>query len=448
MTHCYQLGEFKIVVDGNSGSIHVCDDLTYDIIALRVSNDAELSLAMFAEKNMDVPEADISAALVEVQTLVEQGKLFSPRKENINLSKERAGVVKALCLNVSHACNLRCEYCFASKANGEGELMSFETGKAALDFLVANSGDRRNLEVDFFGGEPLLNWDVVKQLVSYARSIESDANKNFRFTLTTNGMLLDDSILDYANSEFQTVVLSIDGREITHDRFRKQADGSGSYSAIVDKLQRFAEKRQGEYYIRATYTSENLDFLQDLLHLYSLGFKHLSIEPVVCSEDEPYSLRESDLAVIYEQYEKLAQYLCDNPESFTFYHFMLDLENGPCLDKRIAGCGSGSEYMAVTPDGSLYPCHQFVGDSEYVIGNVFDGVSRADIIEKFSHNNIFTKQECQECWARVWCAGGCAANAYHSTGDPAGVYKIGCELFKKRLECAIMIKVHELINKD
>ncbi|MDR2606368.1 MAG: thioether cross-link-forming SCIFF peptide maturase [Oscillospiraceae bacterium] len=448
-THGYQLGGFNIVVDGNSGSIHVCDELTFDIIALRVDNDAERSLALFAEKHMDVPDADLQAALSEVDELVTQGKLFSaPIDLTPPIEDTPVPAVKALCLNVSHACNLRCTYCFAGKTNGDGELMSFQTGKAALDFLIANSADRRNLEVDFFGGEPLLNWSVVKQLVEYARSVEGAANKNFRFTFTTNGILLDDEVLEYANREFQTVVLSLDGREPTHDRFRKQPDGGGSYSSIAGKIQRFVEKRVGEYYIRATYTRENLDFLKDLLHLRSLGFKNLSIEPVVCAEAEPYSIRESDLPVIFSQYEQLAEHLSENPDAFSFYHFMLDLESGPCLNKRIAGCGSGSEYMAVTPDGSLYPCHQFVGDTGYIMGNVYSGVSRPDIAERFAHNNILTKPECQPCWAKVWCAGGCAANSYHSTGDPAGVYKIGCELFKKRLECAIAIKVSELVKEQ
>jgi uncharacterized protein len=439
--HCFQAGGHNVVVDGNSGSIHICDDLTYDIIAFREGADAELALALVAESHPDITETELTGALAEISALVQSGQLYSAPPIEPEVIEERgqihSGVVKALCLNVSHACNMRCAYCFAAKANGDGELMSFEVGKAALDFLIANSGHRRNLEVDFFGGEPLLNWEVVKRLVKYARSAEMAADKHFRFTLTTNGLDLTDEVLAFANREFQTVVLSLDGRKETHDRFRKLPDGTGSYVNVAKKISGFVKNRVGEYYIRATYTRENLDFVNDLTALNDLGFEYLSIEPVVCGANETYSLKDTDLNAILGEYDKLAEVL--QKRKFNFYHFNLDLENGPCLNKRLSGCGSGSEYMAVTPDGGLYPCHRFVGDEKFIIGNVFEGVTRPDIVRQFASNNVFTNPECGECWAKLWCAGGCAANTYYASGNPGGIYKFGCELFKKRLEKAIQL---------
>jgi uncharacterized protein len=443
VTHCFKAGGNNVVVDGNSGSIHICDDLTYDIIAFREGTDAERALALVAEAHPSVTETDLTEALTEIGSLIQSGQLYSAPTIEPDGVQSRfdpdSFVVKALCLNVSHACNMRCSYCFAAKANGEGELMSFDTGKAALDFLIANSGSRHNLEVDFFGGEPLLSWDVVKQLVKYARSIEQSAGKCFRFTLTTNGLELTDEVLDFANREFQTVVLSLDGREETHNRFRKLPNNAGSYSNTAEKIRNFAKKRVGEYYIRATYTHENLDFVNDLIALNDLGLSNLSIEPVVCDASEPYALKESDLPVILKEYDRLADVIQER--KFSFYHFNLDLENGPCLNKRLSGCGSGSEYMAVTPDGSLYPCHQFIGDNKFIIGNVFEGVTHPEIVRQFASHNVFTKPECGDCWARLWCAGGCSANAYHDSGDPGGIYKFGCELFKKRLEKAIQLAI-------
>jgi uncharacterized protein len=438
VTHRYTLGGFNIVIDCNSGSIHACDELTSELIALREVNDAERALVLASERFPDISNTELREIITEIDELAANGQLFAPPSDFEPKRSGESQIVKALCLNISHACNLRCSYCFASKATNDNALMSFGVGKAALDFLVANSGSRRNLEVDFFGGEPLLNWDVVKQLVAYARSIELAAKKNFRFTLTTNGVLLDEDVENFANREFTNVVLSLDGRRETHDRFRKTVSGESSYDTVVPKFRQFVKNRVGGYYIRGTYTRENLDFLSDILKMRELGFEHLSIEPVVCSDDEPYALRESDLPVIFEQYEKLAEEM--TKREFTFYHYNLDLENGPCLHKRVAGCGSGSEYLAVTPDGTLYPCHQFVGDPKFAMGDVFTGVTKPEIRAGFANRSILTMPECKTCWARLWCAGGCAANSYHATGNIDGTYKLGCELFKKRLECAIFLK--------
>jgi len=318
-------------------------------------------------------------------------------------------------------------------------------GKQAFDFLVANSGTRRNLEVDFFGGEPLMNWDVVKQLVAYARSIEKQHNKNFRFTLTTNGILLDDEVIDFLNKEMSNVVLSLDGRKEVNDHFRRDYAGNGSYEKIVPKFQRLVEKRGGkDYYVRGTFTHNNVDFTNDIFHMADLGFTELSMEPVVCPPSDPYALTDEDMPKIFEQYEILAKEMIKRKKEgrpFTFYHYMLDLKNGPCIYKRITGCGSGTEYMAVTPWGELFPCHQFVGDPKYSLGNIFDGVTNAEIQDGFRSCNAYARPECKDCWARLYCSGGCAANSYHATGSINGVYKYGCELFKKRIECAVMMQV-------
>ncbi|MDO4750261.1 MAG: thioether cross-link-forming SCIFF peptide maturase, partial [Eubacteriales bacterium] len=355
--------------------------------------------------------------------------------------------VKALCLHVAHTCNLNCSYCFAGqgKYRGEQALMSFEVGKQALDFLIAHSGTRRNLEVDFFGGEPLMNMNVVRRLVAYAREVEKEHGKNFRFTFTTNGVLLDDDTIDFLNREMHNVVLSLDGRREVHDRFRVDHAGKGSYDLVIPRFQRLVEKRGSKsYYVRGTYTHHNTDFVNDILHMADLGFTELSMEPVVCASDDPCALTEEDLPVLFEQYERLAEEMLKRKKEgrgFTFYHYILDLEHGPCIYKRIAGCGSGTEYMAVTPSGDLYPCHQFVGEPEYRIGNIRTGITKPEIQERFRSCNIYSRPECRDCWARLYCAGGCAANAFHATGDIRGVYTYGCELFKKRLECAIMLQV-------
>ena len=386
----------------------------------------------------------------QIEELKQAGKLFTPDTfEPIagNLKQKTSGVVKALCLHVAHACNLNCSYCFASQGKYQGEraMLSFEVGKRALDFLMENSTGRRNLEVDFFGGEPLMNFDVVKQLVAYAREREKECGKNFRFTLTTNGMLVDDDVIDFANRECSNVVLSLDGRKEVHDRYRVDYAGRGSWETIVPKFQKFVEARgHKNYYMRGTFTHANPDFLEDIREMLSLGFTELSMEPVVCAPEDPSALTAEDLPIVLEQYEKLAELMLERHREgkpFTFYHYMIDLKGGPCIYKRVSGCGSGTEYMAVTPWGDLYPCHQFVGEEKFKLGNVWDGVTNHEIQDQFAACNVYSCPECRDCWARLYCSGGCAANAYHATGAITGVYEYGCELFRKRMECAIMLEV-------
>ena len=458
MIHQYQLGGFNIVLDVCSGSVHVVDSVAYDIIGLFETETKETILAQMAEKYKD--RADISAADLEecyqqVQALKDKGKLFAPdtfAPMAGTLKEKTAGVVKALCLHVAHTCNLNCSYCFASqgKYHGDRAVMSFEVGKRALDFLVENSGSRRNLEVDFFGGEPLMNFQVVKDLVAYARSIEQEKGKNFRFTLTTNGMLVDDDVIEFANKECHNVVLSLDGRKEIHDRFRVDYNGKGSWETIVPKFQKFVEAREGRgYYMRGTFTHRNPDFLKDIEQMLDLGFSELSMEPVVCADGDPSALTEEDLPVVMEQYEKLAELMLQRDEEgkpFTFYHYMIDLTGGPCIYKRISGCGSGTEYMAVTPWGDLYPCHQFVGEEKFRLGDIWEGVTNHTIQQEFANCNVYAHPECRDCWARLYCSGGCAANAYHSTGSVTGVYEYGCKLFRKRMECAIMVAIARAVR--
>lgn len=454
MVHQYKLNGYNIVLDTCSGSVHVVDDVAYDIISMYESYSKEEITAKILEKYSSTPDvtaAEIEECLIDIKGLKVAKKLFTQDEyENLAIDyKNHSNVVKALCLHVAHTCNLNCSYCFASqgKYNGDRALMSFDTGKQAFDFLIANSGTRKNLEVDFFGGEPLMNWDVVKKLVAYARSVEKEHNKNFRFTLTTNGMLVDDEVIDFANKEMSNVVLSLDGRKVVNDHFRVDYKGKGSYDTIVPKFQRFVEKRGGkDYYLRGTFTHNNVDFTNDILHMADLGFTELSMEPVVCPPGDPYALTDDDLPKLKEQYEILAKEMIKRKQAgngFTFYHYMIDLDNGPCIYKRITGCGSGTEYMAVTPWGDLYPCHQFVGDHKYLLGNVWTGVTRKEVQDEFRSCNAYARKECRDCWAKLYCSGGCAANSYHATGSINGVYEYGCELFKKRIECAIMIKVAE-----
>ena len=454
MVHQYKLNGYNIVLDTASGSVHAVDEVAYDIIALYKEKSPEEIVAEILAKYPEDPElseADILECIEDIRSLEAAGKLFSedPYEKLAFDYKRNTNVVKALCLHVAHTCNLNCSYCFASQGKYQGEraLMSFEVGKQAFDFLIANSGTRRNLEVDFFGGEPLMNLDVVKQLVAYARSIEKAHGKNFRFTLTTNGVLLDDETTEFLNAEMSNVVLSLDGRPEVHDRFRKDYAGRGSYDLILPKFKRFVEQREGKsYYMRGTYTHHNTDFTKDIFHMADLGFTELSMEPVVCSPDDPCALTEEDLPILFEQYEILAKEMIKRKKEgrpFTFYHYMLDLKNGPCIYKRITGCGSGTEYMSVTPWGELFPCHQFVGDEKYSLGNVFDGIKRPDVQDEFRSCNAYAREECRDCWAKLYCSGGCAANAYHATGSVGGVYKYGCELFKKRIECAVMMNVAE-----
>ena len=452
MIHQYKLNGYNIVLDVYSGSVHVVDEVAYDIIGMYENSEPdEIVTAMMAKygDREDVNEAEIQECIDDVTALKEAGKLFT-QDTYAGMAfdfKKKSNDIKALCLHVAHTCNLKCSYCFASqgKYHGDRALMSFEVGKQALDFLVAHSGKRRNLEVDFFGGEPLMNWDVVKQLVAYARSIEKEAGKNFRFTLTTNGVLVDDEVIEFANKEMHNVVMSIDGRKKVHDRFRVNYAGQGSYDTIIPKFQKFAKARgERDYYVRGTYTHHNTDFTKDILHMADLGFTQLSMEPVVCAPDDPCALTEEDLPVLFEQYEELAKEMIRREKDgkpITFYHYMIDLNHGPCIYKRIAGCGSGTEYLAVTPWGDLYPCHQFVGDEKYLMGNVWDGVTNTEMRDEFKCCNVYARKDCDDCWARLYCSGGCAANAYHATGSIQGTYEYGCKLFRKRMECAIMMQV-------
>jgi uncharacterized protein len=457
MVHCYKLGGVNIVLDVFSGSVHVVDDVAYDMIELydKLSKE-DLTAKILSTYQGEVSLQDVEDCFSDIEELKAQGKLFtednfSPMADT--LKQKTSGVVKALCLHVAHTCNLNCSYCFASQGKYQGDraLMSFEVGKRALDFLIENSGSRRNLEVDFFGGEPLMNFDVVKQLVKYAREVEKSANKNFRFTLTTNGMLIDDDVIEFSNKEMSNIVLSLDGRKEVHDRFRVDYQGKGSYDKIVPKFQKFVSARGNkDYYMRGTFTHANPDFLNDIKQMLDLGFTELSMEPVVCAPSDPSALTEEDLQVVFKQYEDLATLMLERRKQgkpFTFYHYMIDLKGGPCIYKRVSGCGSGTEYMAVTPWGDLYPCHQFVGDEKFRLGSVFEGVTNKKIQDEFLSCNVYSREDCKNCWAKLYCSGGCAANAYHATGTINGIYKSGCELFKKRMECAIMIETVKALEE-
>ena len=453
MVHQYKLNGYNIVLDSCSGSIHAVDEVAYDIIEKfkqeRPEQIVRELLVKYADRE-DVTEEELYACIADVAALEKAGKLFTPDTfaDMAGTFKERSGdVVKALCLHVAHTCNLNCSYCFASqgKYHGDRALMSFEVGKRALDFLIENSGHRTNLEVDFFGGELLMNWDVVKQLVAYARTQEEPNHKKFRFTLTTNGMLIDDDVIDFANREMSNVVLSLDGRKEIHDRLRVDYAGKGSYDRIVPRFQKLVASRGGKnYYMRGTFTHANPDFTKDVFHMADLGFRELSMEPVVCAAGDPAELTPEDIEIVKEQYEILAKEMLKRDREgrgFTFYHYMIDLKGGPCIYKRISGCGSGTEYMAVTPWGDLYPCHQFVGDEAYKLGDIWNGVTNTELREEFRACNAYARPECADCWARLYCSGGCAANAYHASGSIRGIYEPGCDLFRKRMECAIMLQV-------
>ena len=445
MVHQYKNNGYNIVLDVNSGAVHVVDDVMYDVIPMFEESTKEDIVNSLKGK---YAQADIVEAWEEVKELAEDNQLFTKDEYEgyIEQFKTRPTVVKALCLHIAHDCNLACRYCFAEEGeyHGRRELMTFEVGKAALDFLIANSGNRRNLEVDFFGGEPLMNFDVVKQLVAYGREQEKIHNKNFRFTLTTNGVLLNDDIMEFANKEMGNVVLSIDGRKEVHDYMRPFRKGAGSYDLIVPKFQKFAESRnQDKYYVRGTFTHNNLDFSKDVLHLADLGFKQISVEPVVAQPTESYALKEEDLPQLFEEYDKLAVEMIKRHKEgkdFNFFHFMIDLEGGPCVAKRLSGCGSGTEYLAVTPWGDFYPCHQFVGNEKFLMGNVYEGIKNTELQSEFKCCNVYAKEKCKNCFARFYCSGGCAANSYNFHGSITDAYDIGCELEKKRVECAIMIK--------
>lgn len=456
MIHQYKMNGYNIVLDVESGCIHTVDDVAYDIIELFETTPIEEIISVITRRH-NVTREDVQEVAEDLETLRMEGTLFTEDlfSGQADLFKQRQSVVKALCLHVAHACNMTCGYCFAGKGeyHGEKALMSYETGKQALDWLIENSGTRKNLEVDFFGGEPLLNIETVKQLVAYGRSREAECGKKFRFTLTTNGLLLDDAVIDFANKEMSNVVISLDGRKAVNDKMRKTHQEEGTYDAILPAFKKLAQSRgQKDYYMRGTYTHYNTDFASDILHMADLGFKELSMEPVVAPPDAPYALTEEDLPELLSEYERLAREMLNRKregkgKDFHFYHYMIDLAGGPCIVKRISGCGVGTEYLAVTPSGDFYPCHQFVGDDRFLLGNIWDGITNNKVCEEFQTCNIYSHKECKDCFAKLYCSGGCAANAYHTTGSISGVYDMGCQLHKKRIECAIMLKVAELCEE-
>ncbi len=458
MIHQYKNNGYNIVLDVNSGSVHVMDDLCYDVtevldrqygeLASESLSSPEISGILERELGSTYKKEELEEALLEIAELVKAGQLFTKDAfaGMVQMVKEHKTVVKALCLHIAHDCNLACKYCFAEEGeyHGRRALMSYEVGRKALDFLIANSGNRHNLEVDFFGGEPLMNWQVVKDLVAYGRAQEKLYNKRFRFTVTTNGVLLNDEIQEFINQEMDNVVLSLDGRKEINDRMRPFRNGKGSYDLIVPKFQKLAESRnQQKYYIRGTFTRENLDFAEDILHFADLGFQQMSMEPVVGDESDPYAIRREDLPAIMKEYDRLAKIMVEREKSgkgFQFFHFMIDLDGGPCVVKRLSGCGSGTEYLAVTPWGDLYPCHQFVGQEEFLMGNVDDGIVKPEIADEFRSLSVYSKESCKNCFAKFYCSGGCMANSYHFHGTLQDTYETGCEMERKRVECAIMIK--------
>ncbi len=458
MIHQYKSNGYNIVLDVYSGSVHVMDDLCYAVTAVLNEQNEEYTEETLSEPSVlraleerlgaVYKKEEIKEALLDIIELTKAGQLFvkDAFEDMIEAVKERKTVVKALCLHIAHDCNLACKYCFAEEGeyHGRRALMSFEVGKKALDFLIANSGNRQNLEVDFFGGEPLMNWQVVKDLVAYGRKQEKQHNKHFRFTVTTNGVLLNDEIQEFINKEMDNVVLSLDGRQEVNDRMRPFRNGEGSYKLIVPKFQKLADSRnQEKYYVRGTFTRENFDFAEDILHFADLGFKQMSIEPVVGDESDPYAIREEDLPAIREEYDRLARIIIEREKcgkGFNFFHFMIDLDGGPCVAKRLSGCGSGTEYLAVTPWGDLYPCHQFVGQESFLMGNVDEGIVRPQIADDFRSVSVYSKKGCRDCFAKFYCSGGCMANSYNFNGSLQSTYEIGCEMQRKRIECAIMIK--------
>ena len=458
MIHQYKNNGYDIVLDVNSGSVHVVDDMCYDVIEElnklnveehpEVLEDEATAAGLQEALKEKYPTEEIGEVYEDIKELAKAGQLFTKDiyEQYIGAVKQRKTVVKALCLHIAHDCNLACKYCFAEEGeyHGRRALMSFEVGKKALDFLIANSGNRRNLEVDFFGGEPLMNWQVVKDLVAYGREQEKIHDKNFRFTITTNGVLLNDEIQEFVNKEMDNVVLSLDGRQEVNDHMRPFRNGKGSYDLIVPKFRKLAESRnQQKYYVRGTFTRENLDFSKDVLHFADLGFEQISIEPVVGEDTDFYSIQKEHLPQIFEEYDILAKELIKREKEgrgVNFFHFMIDLDGGPCISKRLSGCGSGTEYLAVTPWGDLYPCHQFVGDEDFLMGNVDDGITRPEIAEEFRGCSVYSKDKCKNCFAKFYCSGGCMANAYKFHGSIHNTYDVGCEMERKRVECAIMMK--------
>ena len=465
MVHQYQNNGYNMILDVNSGSVHVVDDLCYRLIeklnesgnqdVIKMLDNQNIISILHQELGQAEDESELEECLQDVKELARQGRLFTedPYQDYITEVKKRKTVVKALCLHIAHDCNLACKYCFAEEGeyHGDKALMTYEVGRKALDFLIEHSGHRQNLEVDFFGGEPLMNWDVVKQLVAYGRSKEAQYNKKFRFTLTTNGVLLNDEVQEFSGLEMDNVVLSLDGRKEVNDRMRPFRNGTGSYDLIVSKYQRLADSRgQDKYYLRGTFTRDNLDFAKDVQHFVELGFQQISVEPVVGESTDDYAIRLEDLPAIFAEYDQLARFVIQREregKGFNFFHFMIDLEGGPCVSKRLSGCGAGTEYLAVTPWGDFYPCHQFVGQDEFLIGNVDTGITIPTIADQFRQVNVYTKEECRKCFAKFYCSGGCMANSYKFHDSIEKVYDIGCEMQRKRVECALMIKAALMLDE-
>ena len=454
MIHKYKLSGFNVLLDVNSGGVHIIDDLTYDILdSVEPPFAEECPAEVIAKLSRSYPAEDIKECYEEIVSLYNDKILFSEDDYEKYALASVASPVKAMCLHISHDCNLRCKYCFASTGDfGVGrKLMDFETAKRAIDFLIEKSADRKFLEVDFFGGEPSMNFGVVMQTVEYARSREKETGKTFRFTTTTNGMHLTDEMIDFINKEMYNVVLSIDGRKEVNDRVRVRVDGTGSYDTITKNFKRLVDKRPADrdWYVRGTYTKYNLDFSEDVMHLYDLGFEQISVEPVMADAKEPYAITEADLPRIFKEYEVLAEKIKkirSEGKFINFFHFMLDLDQGPCAIKRLRGCGCGNEYVAITPDGDIYPCHQFVGIDEYKMGSLYDGSFNLEMKDEFAKAHVYTKPECKKCWAKFYCSGGCNANNYIYQGDIHTAHKLSCQIQKKRLEVAILMKAVQLLD--
>ncbi|WP_113803119.1 thioether cross-link-forming SCIFF peptide maturase [Garciella nitratireducens] len=450
MIHKFNINNMYMVLDINSGAVHLVDKITYDILDYYPEISKKESISKLQDKYQ---RSEIEEVIQEIDRLIEDGLLFtkgldiSKWKEKLN-NQEKA--IKAMCLHIAHDCNLRCKYCFASQGDFQGErsLMSQEVGRKAIDFLIKNSGNRRNLEVDFFGGEPLMNFDVVKDIVKYAKEKEKKYNKNFRFTITTNATLLTEDKMNYINQNMNNIVLSIDGDKSTNDFMRPTINGKGSYDIILPQISKMVQKRRDkDYYVRGTFTKYNLNFSKDVLHLAEQGFKEISMEPVVTDPEKDYAITEEDLPVIFKEYENLAVKYLEREKGknpFHFFHFNIDLSQGPCIYKRLSGCGAGNEYVAITPEGEIYPCHQFVGNEDFKMGNVFSGIKRNTIQKEFKEAHVLNKDKCNNCWAKFYCSGGCHANAYNFNKDIHIPYSVGCEMEKKRIECALMIQVNRL----
>lgn len=452
MIHQFRIFDTNMVLDVNSGAVHILDDVAARVLSCFDENGAPAEEKVSLLKQ-ELGEEVVDEALSELETLKANELLFSSDPyEEIFTSRTTPTVVKALCLHMAHDCNLRCKYCFAGEGNyhGEKSLMSPDVARKAIDFVIENSGNRRNIEIDFFGGEPLLNLETVKRTVEYAREREKSANKRFRFTITTNGLLLNDEIMEYLNETMDNIVLSLDGRREVNDAMRVRRDGSGCYDTVVPKFRKMVSiRKEKDYYIRGTFTQNNLDFSEDVMHMADLGFDQLSIEPVVLPDGSGLEIRKEHLPKIFSEYERLALRLSElrkQGRKVNFFHFMLDLEGGPCVAKRLRGCGSGTEYLAVTPNGDLYPCHQFAGYEQFKLGNVFTGITKREIVDTFREITVYTKKKCRNCWAKFYCSGGCAANAWSFRKDLFDVYEIGCELERKRIECALWLKAQELVG--